>query len=240
MTAISILPTKPSEKADLIDPRSLILFGPAGVGKSTFGSTLSNALIIDTEQSTSYLSGIMAVDLKKISKEKEISMPGAWGTVYKELSALKGKMPYDYLILDTLDGFVDEVIFPYVAKQHNVKSITDIDYGAGYAQAKDMLVKYMNFFQDNFKAVIYMCHYKRTVFGDSELDFDMASLNFPTSIKTKLVHLVDEVGLFFSKNGNRQINFVGSDNMEGKSRSHHLSGKVVDAAWENIFIDKNK
>lgn len=229
----SLLPTKKSTKPKRIDPSSIIIFGPAGVGKSTFGASLEDALIIDTEESTDFLEGIMSVDVKNSMKR--------FTGVIRELNEYKkqnGKMPYEYVIIDTLDGLVHDIIFPYICKQHGKKDISDFDYGAGYSHAKNMLLQYMNFFKANFKAVIYMCHYKRTVFGETEVDFDMASLNFPASIKTTLVHQIDEVGLMFSEDGTRQINFVGSDNMEGKSRAKHLSGQTIEADWDKIFIDK--
>lgn len=230
----SLLPMEKSTKPKKIDPSSIVLFGPAGSGKSTFGAALENNLIIDTEQSTDFLEGIMAVDVKNSMSR--------FSQVLKELAAYKKehkKMPYDYVTIDSLDGLVHDIIFPYVCKQHGKKDISEFDYGAGYSQAKNILVSYMDFFDKNFKCTIYMCHYKRTIFGDTELEFDMASLNFPASIKTSLVHMIDEVGLFYSAEGVRRINFIGSDNMEGKSRAKHLAGQDIEADWSKIFIDKN-
>lgn len=230
---MSILPTKVSTKPKKIDPATIVLYGPGGVGKSTFGSKLSNALIIDTEKSTEFLSGVMAVDVQNSFK--------TFVEVIKELQAewkTNGKITYDYIIVDSLDGLVNDIIYKEVCRRHNKNDISDFEWGAGYAQAKSMLIDYMNFFEKVAKCTIYMCHYKKVDSEEGEVPYSLQSLNFSAGIKTAIVHKVDVVGLFISEDGERKINFTGSDNMQGKSRAHHVTDKIIPADWDQIFIDK--
>lgn len=239
----TFLPRTKSTKPDAINPEQLILFGPSGTGKTTFLAKLDNTLIIDTEESTKYISGIMKVDVK-----------GSWAkftTTLKELVRLYKEenegndgppiYPYEYIALDTLDGLYNEALVPHICKKHGKASISDFDYGAGYAEAKDKLVSAMNALTKICKCVIYTAHYKMVSIGeDEDILYDLKSLNFSPSVKTMLVHKVDEVGFFHVKDGDRLITFESSDNMQGKSRCHHLTGKTVEADWNEIFINEEK
>lgn len=229
------LPMTPSKAPKKINPTSLLIFGPSGVGKTTFISQLPNTLFIDTEHSTDFLSGIMVVDVKR-NFEKLQDTRAELRRYVRETK----KRPYDYIVIDTIDGLLNDVLYPHICKKYGKTSINDFDYGAGYTEAKAVITDYFNFLQKICKCVIFVAHYKKESLNDSEIKFDMESMNFAASIKTMLVHMVDEVGMFISEDGERKIVFKGSDNMEGKSRAHHLSGKTIPADWSQIFITPKK
>jgi len=90
-----VLPTAP-RKATAVNARSMTLYGKSKVGKTTALSALQNCLIIDTENGSAFINGIV------------MQVPETLGPVgrfkwLKELAAeIKAQgRPYDYVAIDT-------------------------------------------------------------------------------------------------------------------------------------------
>lgn len=98
----------------------VVIYGPEGIGKSTFASQLPDPLFIDTEGGTAQL------DIRRIDK------PGSWEElidVVREVGLEKDICKT--LVLDTAD-WAEQLCVSYVCEQYKQKSIESFGYGKGY------------------------------------------------------------------------------------------------------------
>lgn len=120
-------------------PPRILIYGPQGLGKSTFGSLAQSPVFIQTED------GLDAIDAPAFPLAKS----------YQEvLSYLKELCTQDHdfktLVVDSLD-WLEPLIFaelirtrPQNEKGGTVKNIEDYGYGKGYAMVLDIWQEYIN------------------------------------------------------------------------------------------------
>ena len=121
--------TKISRGPVVAAPR-IIVYGPAGVGKSSFAAGAPKPLFIDVDKRTGHL----AVDRV---------VPGSWSEVLgvmRELHAAPGE--YKTLVIDTLDHLQDLVHVEVCAK-HKWANIEEPAFMRGYAVALEEWRQFM-------------------------------------------------------------------------------------------------
>jgi hypothetical protein len=132
---------KQPKKASLLDsittrkrrrPFFGCLYGPPGVGKSTFGSTLPKAVFIQCER------GLDQITCDRFPAPKTLAD-------YKRQILALAEEPHDYesIIIDTIDG-LDLLIQAEVCRAGKVNSIEDFGYGRGWTFAREIWVKILD------------------------------------------------------------------------------------------------
>ena len=114
--------TKTKRSAKTINPRTLLLFGPPKVGKTTVLTNLPKCMVIDTEEGSHLLEGYF----QEVNSKEELM------EFYK--SAEEGH-DYKYFALDTIDKIV-EWSEKAVCKEFLVESIADLPYGKGFGEVR--------------------------------------------------------------------------------------------------------
>ena len=95
------------------------LYGPSGVGKSTFAKEAPNPLFLDFEKGSHHL-------------EVDRIEPCDWDHVQTILKSLRNdKHEYQTLIIDTAD-WAEKLLSAWVCQKHNKDSIEDFGYGKGW------------------------------------------------------------------------------------------------------------
>ena len=104
-------------------PRRLLVFGTAGIGKSTFATNAPKPIVIQTED------GLSDIDCHKFPLAK------SFAEVMQALASLF-QDPHDYrtLVIDSLD-WLERHIWAEVCRNRQVATIDDIPYGKGYTFA---------------------------------------------------------------------------------------------------------
>ena len=103
----------------------IILYGPEGVGKSTFAAGAPGAIFIGTEGGTSQL------DVTRFPA------PEAWGDVLEAVRVLTNEThDFKTLVIDTLD-WAEPLLWEFICRRDIMKSIEDYGYGKGYQVALD-------------------------------------------------------------------------------------------------------
>lgn len=108
-----------------IRPYFILLYGPDGIGKSTFGADAPDPVFICSEDGTSSL------DIARLPTPKNFS------DILKMIEELKtGEHPYKTLVIDSID-WAEPLCWDDVCKEDGSTSIEKVDggYGKGYIYA---------------------------------------------------------------------------------------------------------
>lgn len=106
-------------------PQKVVIYGPEGIGKSTFAAQFPKPLFIDTEGSTSHLE----VD--------RLPRPTSWQMLKQYIKDLKGDtMGYHTLVIDTAD-WAERLCEEAVCRSNGKVGIEDFGYGKGYTYVKE-------------------------------------------------------------------------------------------------------
>lgn len=109
----------------IIKPQKVVVYGPEGIGKSTFAAQFPKPLFIDTEGSTSHLE----VD--------RLPRPTSWQMLKQYIKDLKGDtMGYHTLVIDTAD-WAERLCEEAICQSNGKVGIEDFGYGKGYTYVKE-------------------------------------------------------------------------------------------------------
>jgi hypothetical protein len=118
--------------ADIVEdviprPPKVVLYGPHGVGKTTFGAGFPAPILLMTEDGTGSL---------RIPRFPQVAT--SYTEVMSGLGALyQGDHDRQTLVLDSLD-WLEPLVWAETARRHNKDSIEGWDYGKGYVLADEV------------------------------------------------------------------------------------------------------
>lgn len=105
-------------------PQRIVIYGPEGIGKSTFASLFPKPLFIDTESGTDHL------DVARFEE------PETWEELAAEIEDFRSDhQGFETLVIDTADGAA-LLCEQYVLERDRMKSLSDYGYGAGYEKLR--------------------------------------------------------------------------------------------------------
>lgn len=113
----------------------VVIYGPEGIGKSTFASKFPDPLFIDTEGSTKKL------NVKRLPK------PTSWQMLKDEVIDIINDRPCKTLVIDTAD-WAERLCIESVCSSHGKKGIEDFGYGNGYTYVAEEWGRFLNLLQD--------------------------------------------------------------------------------------------
>lgn len=132
-----VLPKIKSEIDNRWIKQKTVIIGAPGCGKSTFPSFGDKTLYLQCEAGLNHLS----VMKTPVTSWEE------WEATYTALmqAKIKGELPYDTIVIDTIDKFVDAVNNQAIEIGRNkykgteINTIADIPNGAGWGWATDLV-----------------------------------------------------------------------------------------------------
>lgn len=114
--------------------KKVVLYGPEGVGKSSFAAQFPNPIFIDTEGSTTEL------DVKRLVR------PSSWQMLLQQVDWAKTG-GFKTLIIDTID-WAEMLCVQSVCAEHNKTGIEAFGYGQGYIYVAEEFGKFLNKLSD--------------------------------------------------------------------------------------------
>ena len=136
-------------------PVKTVLYGPEGIGKSTFASHFPDPLFIDTEGGT-----------KRLNVAR-LPQPTSWAMLMDEVAEVrKGNVPCGTLVLDTAD-WAERLCIQAVCARAKVNGIEDFGYGKGYTYVKEEFAKLLDALEEVLNAghnVVVLAHAAITKF----------------------------------------------------------------------------
>lgn len=136
-------------------PVKTVLYGPEGIGKSTFASRFPDPVFIDTEGGT-----------KRLNVAR-LPQPTSWAMLLDEVAEVrKGNVPCGTLVLDTAD-WAERLCIQAVCARAKVNGIEDFGYGKGYTYVKEEFAKLLDALEEVLNAghnVVVLAHAAITKF----------------------------------------------------------------------------
>lgn len=113
-------------------PPRIVLHGPHGIGKSTFGASAPSPIFLITED------GLTNIDVS------HFDLPQNLDEVFKNMGLIINEAhEFKTFVLDTLD-WLENLIWEKVCTDNNVESIESIGYGKGYGYAMAYWERFIN------------------------------------------------------------------------------------------------
>ena len=114
----------------------VVIYGPEGIGKSTFASKFPDPLFIDTEGSTSDM------DVKRLPK------PSSWAMIVEEIAYVKQHSDCcKTLVIDTAD-WAEKLCKEMICGKYEKSSIEEFGYGKGYVMLAEEFGRFLNALTD--------------------------------------------------------------------------------------------
>ncbi|MDI5952705.1 ATP-binding protein [Streptococcus equi subsp. zooepidemicus] len=114
----------------------VVIYGPEGIGKSSFAAQFPDPLFIDTEGSTDNM------DVARMDK------PTSYTMLKNQIAFVKANPTVcKTLVIDTID-WAESLIVDDVCAQHSKKGIEDFGWGNGYTYTKEEMGRFLNMLQE--------------------------------------------------------------------------------------------
>lgn len=112
--------------------KKVVIYGPEGIGKSTFASQFPDPVFIDTEGSTN------SMDVARLPK------PTSWQMLLEEIQYVKSHPEVcKTLVIDTID-WAESMCIQSICDKHQKSGIEDFGYGNGYVYTKEEMGRFLN------------------------------------------------------------------------------------------------
>lgn len=123
-------------KGKIEKSQKTVIYGPEGIGKSTFASKFPDTLFIDTEGSTTHM------DVARTDK------PSSWTMLLEQVKYVKNNPTIcKTLVIDTAD-WAEKLCSEHVCASADKKGIEDFGYGKGYTYLEEGFGKFLNLLQE--------------------------------------------------------------------------------------------
>lgn len=124
--------------------QKIVIYGPEGIGKSSFAAKFPRPLFIDTEGSTKWM------DVQRFDK------PTSWTMLNSQVQYVKqNRSICDTLVIDTID-WAEQLCINDICAAYNKKGIEDFGYGNGYVYEKEAFGKFLNSLEEVVEAGIHV------------------------------------------------------------------------------------
>ena len=225
------LPTQRSEVDKRYVAQKFAMIGPPGIGKSEFWS-FCNGLYIQTENGLNHLK-VMKVPCRSWDDAKNIY------SLLMQTYQKDGKLPYDTIIIDTIDKLVDlaqaEVVdrgrtkFSKISELIN--TVGDIPNGAGWAWCQELVENYLTQLEQLGCAIVYVGHLENKEIKEQTQSYHKQTISIGGKMGGMLVawpdHLLNVSAKFQGNELKRSVKTVPAATLDAKSR-----GGMVKDGWQ--------
>ena len=119
--------------------KKVVVYGPEGIGKSTFAAQFPEALFIDTEGSTKDMDVARTPD------------PTSWTMLMEQIEYIRSNPGLcRTLVVDTID-WAEQMCVEHVCAKHQKYGLESFGYGTGYVYTKEECGRFLNRLSDVIK-----------------------------------------------------------------------------------------
>lgn len=124
--------------------KKVVIYGPEGIGKSTYAAQFPEPVFIDTEGSTKDM------DVSRFEK------PSSWTMLLEQIRYVKMNASVcKTLVIDTAD-WAEQMCVADLCARYGKKGIEDFGYGTGYVYAREEFGRFLNSLEEVVEAGIHV------------------------------------------------------------------------------------
>jgi hypothetical protein len=220
------LPTEYEVPTQRIEDQCIILYGPPGIGKSTFFSDAPDHLFLSTE------SGLRNLRRREVAVRNWLELLAVYQTLRQQVQA--GQCPYRVIILDTADRAYT-MAEDYLASAEGAEFVDDKDsanlnFGRGPVRAARIFHDTMQLFKNLRRTFSMVFHSDKRKLREEDEGYKLTP-NVPDKVAHLLTALADLilyadyreiVGQDQKVHTQRMIRTVGSPRVVAKDRTERL------------------
>lgn len=211
-------------KAEIQDPKNLIIFSKPKQGKSSALAQLPNALCIDLENGGYDYIDAVKIKANSVQDIKEICK-----------AVKEANYPYKFIVLDTITA-LEEMVKPLALQLYintpagskfTGKNVLDAPMGQGYQKIREALEMVIDLISKCAQNIILVCHTKDSAVAAD--DINVKSIDLAGKSGRVLSSKSDAIGfLYRDDNSNTMLSFNTNDKfVECGARPEHLRNKDV-------------
>lgn len=184
--AVDLLSIQPHKVSRDLSGYITLIYGPAKIGKTTFGTQMPKHLLLAFERGYNALPGVMKYD---------VPTWGVFKQIVRELKKPEVKDTFQSLIIDTVDVAADSCQ-KYICNQLGIENIGDGGWTTnGWA-------KYKKEFEDTFReltqlgyAIVFISHDKeKTIKPQNSAEYQQIGSSLQSSALTIVENMCDIIG----------------------------------------------
>lgn len=131
-------------RGKILSAQKTVIYGPEGIGKSTFASQFPDPVFIDTEGSTKHM------DVARFPK------PSSWTMLLEEVRQVRDcPSCCKTLVIDTAD-WAEQLCIDHVCSKAKKDGIEDFGYGKGYIYAAEEFGRLLNLLEEIIERNIHV------------------------------------------------------------------------------------
>ena len=212
-------------------PQKVVLYGPEGIGKSTFGAQFPAPLFLDVEQGTRH------IDVVRIDPA-----PASWTALLETVKEFLAERPKEFatLVLDTAD-WAEQMCIKSVCDSAQKKGIEDFSYGKGYVYVAEAFGELLNKLGEVVTAgynVVILAHAKMRKFEqpDEAGAYDRWELKLSKQVAPMVKEWADMV--LFANYKTMVITTGKGDNLKAKAQGQ--GKRVLYTTHHSCWDAKNR
>lgn len=205
----------------------VVVYGPEGIGKSTFAARFSRPLFIDTEGSTRHM------DVERTEK------PTSWAMLLDQVKCIRDDPALcATLVIDTAD-WAEQLCIDSICASKKLTGIEDMGYGKGYVYLAEEFGRLLNLLEEVVTRSVHVVLTAHAAMRKFEQPDEMGAYDrWELKLQKKTASLVKEWSdvLLFA---NYKTLSVATDNT-GKKFKAHGGKRVVYTAHHPCWDAKNR
>ena len=216
----------------IVKPQKVVVYGPEGIGKTTFAADFPDPLFIDTEGSTN------------VYDVARLPAPTSWTMLLDEVrEVIKNPTCCKTLVIDTID-WAEQLCVGHVCAKNGKNGIEDFGYGSGYIFVREEFGRFLNLLSDVIEVginVVLTAHMQMRKFElpNEGGSFDRYELKLGKKTSSQTAPLVKEwADMLLFANYKTVVEKVG----DGKNAKSKASGgrRVLYTAHHPCWDAKNR